>query len=237
LDVVQSSPKNSKCKNNKKHSFLFGHMTRRRPKQQPVKSPSSEEQPSSEEEDESSPIDEETRRTVIEDYEHEIEEKQKMEQAVRDAEIKLMPAAERLDYGTLRMRDRLQHMQKEYLTILDQFRHLIRSCPLSAHTTAEYSIYECFPYLILPRKTGHDVLRDVRSTVQKQMLQKYGAEQTRLIQDLSDTWYAATKEALGFTSNAVPHAAILQCMLPLYADRKTMKPLQAASKTQNPQCP
>ena len=165
-----------------------------------------------------------------------------MEQAVRDAEITLMPPAERLEYGTMRMRDRLQHVREEYLNILDQYRQLLRSCPLTAHAAAEYSIYECFPYLILPRKTGHDVLRDVRSTVQKQMLQKYGTPHAHLIQDLADTWYAATKEALGFTSNAVPHTAVLQCMLPLYADHannKFIKPLHppATNKTPNPRRP
>jgi hypothetical protein len=206
-------------------------------KRRPPRSPSSEggesASPSSESQAEEQ-IDEHTRQTVIDQYEHDQEEKEKMEQAVRDAEVTLMPPAERLDFGTLRMRDRLQEMQKEYLSILDQFRHLIRSCPISFHAAAEYSIYEMFPYLVLPRKIGHDVLRDVRSTVYKQMVRKYSGQHTGLIQDVSDAWYTATKEALGFTSNAVPHPSVLQCMLPLYATRTPTPSLGVANKTQNP---
>lgn len=214
-------------------------MTRQRRPKPPSRSPSSDDQsPPSASEEEDVPIDEHTRQVIINEYEQQQEEKQKMEQAVRDAEVTLMPSAERLEYATMRMRERLQQVRDDYLTILDQYRHLIRSCPLTAHAAAEYSIYEFFPYLLLPRKTGHDVLRDVRSSVEKQMLQKYGTSHSHMIQDLANTWYAATKEALGFTSNAVPHTAILQCMLPLYAGNKIKPPhLPVTNKTQNPRHP
>jgi len=159
-----------------------------------------------------SDIDDQIRAAVISQYQQELKESRSMEQAVREAEIALMSHPERFKFAALRLHKRKEGWQRDLQKSLEQYRRTVLSCPLSYHQSAQEFVEADFPFLVLPHRVGEKVLLQIRQSVEKQLVQKYGNHP--IVSDVCNMWYKTTKQYLGFSEGAVPHPDVLPCIIP-----------------------
>lgn len=160
--------------------------------------------------------DDEYRQRVIDAYEQELADKRSMQQAMREAEIALMPAAERYVFACDRMASRQRKWEKELQRMLTQYRQVVQSCPLPYHQRQQQYIEHNFPYLILPRNVGSGVIQHVATTVAQQCQRKYGSNEhvRALLRDVNALWTNAVLQYFGLSDNSVPHPDVLPCIVP-----------------------
>ena len=160
----------------------------------------------------------EFRRCVIEEYEQEQADRRSMEQAMKEAEVALMPPKERFVFAHTRMLNRQRKWEKELQRILGQYRQTVRSCPLPFHDHGETLLEASFPYLILPRATGIRVLQQISEAVQNRLLRQYGGARDpnvkQLIYEMNRMWMQAATQYFGFAEQSVPHPDVLPCIVP-----------------------
>lgn len=155
-------------------------------------------------------VNEKLRQAIIADYIQEQKEQRGMEQAIREAQIALMPHHERLQFAANRLVRRRLTMQRDLRKIADQYLRVVWSCPSRYYQPAQEIIDKQFPFLLVPRAVGDGVLAQVKHAVDKQITQ--GA--LRSAREVSDCWYMTARQYLGLSkSYPVPHPDVAEHVL------------------------